>query len=114
MDIPSAPSRPPPMQWDTADAEIKDPYGGKPELKGSLLSLDRAGPYIAMHATTTAKDSSLLISTLLVHSPLFYPNHSRAFPVLAVANTGSYVGPQNKIGHPAHRCRKLMQNARGI
>ena len=29
--------------------------------------------------------------------------------MLAVANTGSYVGPQNKIGLPAHRDRQLMQ-----
>ena len=26
---------------------------------------------------------------------------TRFFPALAVANTGSCVGPQNKIGHPA-------------
>ena len=31
----------------------------------------------------------------------FFQNLSRFFPVLAVANTGSCVGPQNKIGHPA-------------
>ena len=35
-------------------------------------------------------------------------NLSRVFPVLGVANTGSCVGPQNKIGHPAHRYRQLM------
>ena len=28
---------------------------------------------------------------------------------MAVANTGSHVDPQNKIGHPAHRDRQLMQ-----
>ena len=47
----------------------------------------------------------------------FYPfgqftcieNLSWVFPVLAVANTGSCVGPQGKIGHPAHRYRQLMQ-----
>ena len=31
------------------------------------------------------------------------------FPVLAVANTGSCVGLQNKIGHPAFRYTQLMQ-----
>ena len=46
-------------------------------------------------------DPSLLISTLPVHSPAFFPNLSRAFPVLAVASTGSRVSAQNKIGHPA-------------
>ena len=29
--------------------------------------------------------------------------------MLAVANAGSCVGPQGKIGHPAHRYRQLMQ-----
>ena len=32
----------------------------------------------------------------------FFPKpRSISCPVLAVANTGSFVGPQNKIGHPA-------------
>ena len=48
--------------------------------------------------------SSLLISALRVRSPAFFPNLSWFSPVLAVANTGSCVGPQNKIGHPAE-CR---------
>ena len=30
----------------------------------------------------------------------FLQNLSRVFPVLAVANIGSFVGPQNKMGHP--------------
>ena len=29
--------------------------------------------------------------------------------MLAVANTGSCVGPQNIIGHPVHSYRQLMQ-----
>ena len=45
--------------------------------------------------------SSLLTSTLPVHSPAFFQNLSRCFPALAVANTGSCVGSQNKIGRPA-------------
>ena len=44
---------------------------------------------------------SMLISTLPVHSPAFFPNLSQVFPVLAAANTASCVGPQNKIGHLA-------------
>ena len=63
--------------------------------------------------------SSLLISTLPAHSPAFFPKPvSTFFPVSAVSNTGSCVGPQNKIGHLAHRYRQLMQvpvlSARGI
>ena len=33
-------------------------------------------------------------------SCIFFQNLSQFLPVLAVANTGSCVGPQNKIGHP--------------
>ena len=71
-----------------------------------------------MHATPMPEISSLLISTLPVHSPAFFQNLSRVFPVLAVANTSSCVGWQNKVGHPAYRYRQLMQipvlSARGI
>ena len=45
--------------------------------------------------------SPLLISALPVHSPAFFPKtFPMFFPVLAVANTGSCVGPQNKRGLP--------------
>ena len=71
-----------------------------------------------MIATLTARDLSLLISTLLVHTPAFCPNLSRVFPVLAVTDTGYCVGPQNKVGHPADLHRRLMQvlvlSARGM
>ena len=51
------------------------------------------GQYIAIHATLTARDFSfLLISTLPVHSPAFFP---KPLPIF------SCVGLQNKIGHPA-------------
>ena len=58
--------------------------------------------------------SSLLICTLPIHSPAFsFQNLSRVFPALVVANTGSCVDPQTKIGHPAG-CRFPMLSARGI
>ena len=53
--------------------------------------------------------SSSLFSTLLVHSPAFFLNLPRVFPVLALAKTGSCVGPQNKIGHPAHHYRQFIR-----
>ena len=56
------------------------------------------GQYLAIHATLTARDS-FLISTLLAHLSALFPNLSQDFPVLALANTGSFVGPQNRIGH---------------
>ena len=59
------------------------------------------GQYIAIHAMLTARDFFLVY--LYPSGPftgIFFQNLSRFFPVLAVANTGSCVGPQNKIGHP--------------
>ena len=47
-----------------------------------------------------------------------FKNLYQVFPVLAVANTGSCVGLQNKIGLPANCHRQLMKvpvlSARGI
>ena len=52
------------------------------------------GQYIAIHATLTARDfSSLLISTLPVHSPAFFPKPFPIFPVLAVVNTWLLCSP---------------------
>ena len=51
---------------------------------------------------------SLLISTLPVHAPAFFPKTYSDFLLLAVANSDSCVGPQNKIGHPAG-CRFLCR-----
>ena len=67
------------------------------------------GQNIAIHASPTARDFFLeLISTLNVCLPAFLQNLSQALPVLPVANTGSYIGLQNKIGHPVHHYRQLM------
>ena len=55
------------------------------------------GQYKAIHATLTARDFSLASFYPSGHSPAFFPNLSQFFPVLAVANTRSCVGPQNKI-----------------
>ena len=60
------------------------------------------GHYIAIHATLTARDFFLAHFYLPAHSPAFFQSLSRVFPLLAVANTGSCVCPQNKIGHPTH------------
>ena len=59
-----------------------------------------------MRASPTVKDFFLkLISALLVHSPAFLQTFSEFFLVLAVANTDSCEGPQNKTGQPARRSR---------
>ena len=59
---------------------------------------------MAMHALPTTRNYFLeLFFTLSVHSPAFFPKPPPSFPVLAVANTGSCVGLQNKISQPAPR-----------
>ena len=64
------------------------------------------GQNTAKHVLPTTKDFfSILVSTLPAHSPAFFKNISPLFPVLAVANIGSCVGSQDKIGHPAGRSR---------
>ena len=58
--------------------------------------------FIAMHAMLTARD--FFLANFYPSGPftsIFFQNVFRVFPVLAVANTGSCVGPQIKIGHPA-------------
>ena len=68
------------------------------------------GPYIALHATPTAKDFCLanFLPFRPIHLHLFQ-NFSRVCPPLASADTGFCVIHQNKTGHPVHRYRQLMQ-----
>ena len=58
--------------------------------------------YIARHATLTARD--FFLADFYNSGPficILFQNLSRFSSVLAVANTGSCVGPQEKIGHSA-------------
>ena len=63
----------------------------------------RVGQYIAIHATPTARD--FFLAYFSPSGPFicifFFQNSPFFFSLLAVANTGSCVGPRNKIGHPA-------------
>ena len=80
------------------------------KLKSNLMRTQRVkvfpfrpgvGQYIAMHAVLTARD--FFLANLYTSDPftrIFSKTSPDFFPVLAVANTGSCVGPQNKIGHP--------------
>ena len=61
----------------------------------------RVGQYIAIHAKITARNFFLAYFYPSGPFTCIFQNLPRFFPVLAVANTGSCVGPQNKIGHPA-------------
>ena len=89
------------------NAEIKDPSVENPENKVPPLK-----PGVGHN---TAQDTSpglfvVVNITFPVHSlSFFFQNLSRAFPVLAVANAGFYVGRRDETGQPAHRQRRLMQ-----
>ena len=62
-----------------------------------------AGQYITMHATSTARD--FFLAKFYPAGPFtcifFFQTQSWVFLVLAVASTGSCVGPQDKMDHPA-------------
>ena len=106
----SSPSAP---QRGAADAEIKVPLVENTELEGSPC---KAWEYIAIHATLTARDFFLANFYHFGPFTCIFSNLSRVFHALAVANTSSGAGPQNTIGHPAHRYGQLRQvlSARGI
>ena len=72
--------------------------------------------YLATHATLTARDFFLANFYHFGPFTCIFSNLSRVFHALAVANTSSGAGPQNTIGHPAHRYGQLRQvlSARGI
>ena len=90
-------------QWGAADAEIKVPYVENTEHKGSPFKAWSRSVY---SHTRYAYYQGLVISTLFF---FFFQNLSRVFPVLAVANSGSRVGPHSKIYHPAYHYRQLRQ-----
>ena len=72
-----------------------------------MLLLPNSRQYIAIRATLTARDfflayfypSSPFTCIFSKTSPDFF--FFFFFAVLSVANTGSCVGPQNKVGSPA-------------
>ena len=79
-----------------------------------------AGPYIQpglLHLRPGISSLLIFLPFLSIHLH-FLSKPLPSFPVSAVANTGSFVGRQNKIGHPACCYRQLMQvpvlSARGI
>ena len=99
-----------PCNWEMRTQKLRFHLLRRTQSPNVLPLKPGVGQKKAPHASSTAMDFFLeLISTLPVYSLVFFTNLSRVFYVLAVANTGSFVGPQNKIGHPACRCRQLMQ-----
>ena len=93
-------------QWGVADVEIKDPSVETTELKGSPFKTWSRSVYShTCYAYCQGFLPCLFLPfrSIYLHFPKISPSF---FPVLAVANTASCVGPQNKIGHPAG-CRFL-------
>ena len=75
-------------QWGAADAEIKVPSCENTELKRSPFEAWSRSVYShTCYAYCQGFLSFLLISTLPVQSPAFFPKPLPISPVLAVANT---------------------------
>ena len=88
-------------QWGAADTEIKFPSGENTELKRFPFKAWSRSIYShTCYAYCQGFFPCLFLPFRSIHLH-FFQNLSWFFPVVAVANTGSYVGPQNKIGHPA-------------
>ena len=89
------------LQWGAADAEIKVPSGENTELKRSpFIAWSRSVYSHTCYAYCQGFLPCLFLPFQSIHLH-FFQNLSQFFPVLALANTGSCVGPQNKIGQPA-------------
>ena len=87
-----------------AVAVMNVPSVENPELKGSPCKAWSRSVYSS--PWSTPKTGNLASRSIHIH---FFQNLSRMFPVLAVAGAGSRLDPQDEIGHPAHRHRRLMQ-----
>ena len=100
-------------QWGARYTESKPHMLRTQGLK--VLRLKPAvGRYIATHATITARD--FFLANFYPSGPFtcIFPKPFTSFfsflffSVLAVANTGSCLGPHGKICHPVRRYRQLM------
>ena len=91
------------LQWEAADAEIKVPPGENKELKRSPFKAWSRSVYShTCYAYCQEFLPCLFLTFQSIHLH-FFQIPSRFFHALAVAYTGSCVGLQNKIGHPARR-----------
>ena len=87
-------------QWGAADAEIKVPPGENTEFNRFPFKAWRRSVY--SHACYVYCQGFLPSLFLPFWSfTCIFSKSADFFHVLAVANTGSCAGPQNKIGHPA-------------
>ena len=88
-------------QWGAADAEIKVPSGENTELKRSPFKIKAWSRSVYSHTCYAYCQGFLPCLFLPFQSIHLHFFQSNFFPALEVANNGSCVGPQNKIGHPA-------------
>ena len=99
-------------QWGAADSEMKVSSGENTELKRSPFKAWSMSVYShTCYAYCQGFLPDLFLSVRSIH--LHFSEPLPIFPVLAVANTGSCVGPQNTIGHPAG-CRFRVECPRNI
>ena len=97
----------PSPQWGAADAEIKVSSGENTELKGSPFKTWSRSVYShTCYAYCQGYLPRLKVPFRSIHVHFFSKTSPDFFHVLAVANAGSCVVPQNRIGHPAG-CRFL-------
>ena len=96
-----------PAVW-SHNTEIKVPSDENTEFKGSPFKAWSRSVY---SHTCYAYNKDFLFANFYPSGPFtcICQNLSQAFPVLAVANITSGVGPQNNTGHSAHHYRQLMQ-----
>ena len=87
-----------PPQWGAADAEIKVPSGENTELERSPFKAWSRS--VHCHACYAYCQEFVFPANFYPSGPFtcIFSKFLPTFPVLAVANTGSSVGPQNKIG----------------
>ena len=88
-----------PRSRGTADAEIKVPSVENAELSKAFPLGHGLGHDTGIHASPTAENSVLSVSTFL----LFVPKPASTCLTLGVANSSSRVGLRTEIGHPARR-----------
>ena len=95
-------------QWGAADTEIKVPSSENTVLKRSPFKAWSRSVYShTCYAYYRGFLPCIFLPFQSIHLHLFQ-NLFRFVPLLAVANAGSCVGPQNKIGHPAQLYGQLM------
>ena len=97
-------------QWGATDAGINVPSAENTELKGSSFKTWSRSVYSRAFYTYSVTARDFFLAYFYPFGPftcIFSKTSAEFFMCLAVANTSSCAGPQNKIGHPIG-CRFLF------